>query len=208
MIKHTYTGKLIAIDGPNGVGKTTIIRELETILNQKGMSVYITKEPSNSELGEFIRNYSEQSDGCELACLVAADRYYHIENEIVPKLEQGYIVITDRYILSSLILQSMDGVDSEFIININGKTILPDLQVSVFAKAETIQKRLTERDSLTRFEKGNRSEEELNYQCKGVELLKKIGVTILEINNDLSLNENVSILGKEVLSMIGGVHHG
>ena len=83
------------------------------------INVYVTKEPSDSEIGTFTRNVAELFSGNTLACLVAADRYAHIEREILPQLQKGTIVITDRYILSSLILQPMDGVDTLFVEKMN-----------------------------------------------------------------------------------------
>lgn len=117
MKDNLFGGKLIAIDGPNGVGKSTIIAAVEKKLLLHKVDVFVTKEPTNSELGCFLRNFSEKKKGLGLACLVAADRYEHLKNEIIPMLEQKKVVITDRYILSSIILQGMDGVDTKFILN-------------------------------------------------------------------------------------------
>lgn len=78
-------------------------------------------------MGNFLREFAEQHSGVSLACMVAADRYEHIINEIMPALGEGKIVISDRYILSSLILQEMDGVGTEFILNTNSEIIKPDL---------------------------------------------------------------------------------
>ena len=107
--KDDLHGFLVAVDGPNGVGKSTLIGAVEIKMKLLGYRVYITKEPTNTELGKFVRKFSENHFGTSLACLVAADRYEHIVSELVPELQKGSLVITDRYILSSLILQQMDG---------------------------------------------------------------------------------------------------
>ena len=88
-----------------------------------------------------MREYAERFDGISVACLVAADRYQHLRDEIVPQLEKGKIVITDRYVLSSLILQRMDEVSEEFILALNNEIVQPDLQVAVFADRDVIQNR-------------------------------------------------------------------
>ena len=119
MYKNKDTGKLIAFDGPNGAGKSTLIRAVQARLSEMNINVHVTKEPSDSKIGTFTRNVAELFSGNALACLVAADRYAHVEREILPQLKQGTIVITDRYVLSSLILQPMDGVDIDFIEKIN-----------------------------------------------------------------------------------------
>ena len=136
--KNTTKGFFVAIDGPNGVGKTTLLEEIEKIIKSKNIQLYKTKEPTNSILGNFIREISEEINGDTLACLVSADRYEHLKNEIIPELEKGKIVITDRYVLSSLILQVIDGVKENFILNLNSQIIKPDLQLAIFADEKVI----------------------------------------------------------------------
>ena len=190
--KNTTKGFFVAIDGPNGVGKTTLLEEIEKIIKSKNVQLHKTKEPTNSILGKFIREISEEINGDTLACLVSADRYEHLKNEIIPELKKGKIVITDRYILSSLILQVMDGVKESFILNLNSKIIKPDLQLAIFAEEEIIQNRLKQRDKLTRFEKNNQSKKEINNMKKGIDKLRKLNVEVLCINNndDLEYNAN------------------
>ena len=192
MKKNTTKGFFVAIDGPNGVGKTTLLEEIEKIIKSKNVQLHKTKEPTNSILGKFIREISEEINGDTLACLVSADRYEHLKNEIIPELKKGKIVITDRYILSSLILQVMDGVKESFILNLNSKIIKPDLQLAIFAEEEIIQNRLKQRDKLTRFEKNNQSKKEINNMKKGIDKLRKLNVEVLCINNndDLEYNAN------------------
>lgn len=199
---NSYCGKLIAIDGPNGVGKSTIINELKLRMNILGLDVYFTKEPTESELGIFTRNIAEKQSGLTVACLVAANRYEHIENEIIPNLKSGKIVISDRYILSSLILQRMDGVSEKFIININDKIVLPDLQIAVTADKDIIHSRLLKRAYLTRFEMNNQTEVELKYLHRGIELLKHKEVNVLQVNNNDMLDETVNSIIENVVGLV------
>ena len=191
MIKNDYKGVLVAFDGPNGSGKTTLVDKVKKVLVTHGYSVYATKEPTSTELGDYVRAFSEEHNGISLACMVACDRYEHLTNEVVPKLEDGLLVLTDRYILSSLILQGMDGVDIDYIMNINDKVIKPDLQIAVYADSKRIQERLCERDKLTRFERNNQSVEELVFMKKGINILNEEGVNSVEIWNNNDLDKNV-----------------
>ena len=184
-------GFFVAIDGPNGVGKSTLITAIRNKMEAVGYTVYTTKEPTDTELGSFIRQFAENHTGRSLACLVAADRYEHISNEIIPELKKGALVITDRYVLSSLILQEMDGVSDTFILSINSDIIKPDLQLAVFANKEVLQKRLIERTALTRFERGNQSNKELSYMELGIAELEKLNVNVMRINNNDNLETNV-----------------
>lgn len=201
MNRNVYNGKLVAIDGPNGAGKTTIIQELKKELEKREIDTYFTKEPTGNELGCFVREYAEKSKGISIACLVAADRYQHLQDEIIPQLEKGKIVITDRYILSSLILQRMDEVSEEFIMELNNEIIQPDLQIAVFADSQIIQSRLKERDSLTRFEKDNKTNIELKYMERGIQILQEKGINVFKLVNDDDLKGNVFRVIQKIINL-------
>lgn len=198
MMSVCTKGYFVAVDGPNGAGKSTLIKAIKEALEHKGYETYITKEPTGTECGDFVRQYAEGHFGIGVACLVAADRYDHIQNEILPELNKGKIVITDRYVLSTLILQRMDGVDDTFLLNLNSQVLKPNLQIAVFANEEVLQKRLLERQNLTRFEKGKPSKEELFFMKKGILELKKQEVNVICINNNSDLKNNVD----EIVSFI------
>lgn len=202
MYKNKETGKFIAFDGPNGAGKSTLIRAVQARLLEMNITVHVTKEPSDSQIGTFTRNATELFSGNTLACLVAADRYAHVEREIFPQLKQGTIVITDRYVLSSLILQPMDGVDVDFVEKVNNEIVLPDLQIAVWANEEILQKRLLERDNLTRFEKDNRSLEELENMKNGVRIIQEWAVPVLNVFNDDDYEKNVTLIVENIMATI------
>lgn len=190
MKKNGYDGLFVAFDGPNGVGKSTLIEYTRAALEEQGIKVWVTKEPTDTLLGNFTRQIAETLESESLTCLVTADRYQHLSNEIIPKLKDKNVVLTDRYILSSLILQRMDNVDVNFILEINRNVIQPDIQIVVTATQDIIQARLNERKQLTRFERGKRTSEEIHFLKEGVEILSDIGVetTIIENSGDLSVN--------------------
>ncbi len=194
MKKNNHKGLFIAFDGPNGVGKSTLIQHTRNALIENGIKVWTTKEPTNTPLGEFTRQIAETLGNESLTCLVAADRYQHLNCEILPLLEKEQVVITDRYILSSLILQRMDDVDVDLILSINSGIVLPDIQIVVKADQDIIQSRLNNREQLTRFELGQRTSEELFYLKEGVEILKNLGVEIIEIENSGDIYPNISYI--------------
>ena len=201
MIPNHYSGKLVAIDGPNGAGKSTLSEKLKARFANLGVPILFTREPSESAIGTFTRRFAEKCAGLPLAYLVGADRYFHLETEIIPKLREGNYVFTDRYILSSLILQGMDGVNSSVICEINNNVIKPDLQIVVWANENTLQERLGERECLTRFEQGNKSANELAFMKSGVRILEEMGVTCVHIRNDGNLDENVERIVHCVLEL-------
>lgn len=194
MILHNTSGLLVAVDGPNGAGKSTLIEAVKIQLEAEGHQIFITREPTASEFGSFVREFSENHTGISLACLISADRYKHIADEVFPELKSGKIVITDRYLLSSLILQGMDGINAETILCLNSDIIKPDLQIAVFAAEDVLQRRLSERKELTRFEKGYQSQREIDFMKQGIEELEKNDISVLQIDNNDSLEGNVKTI--------------
>ncbi|MFI1884717.1 dTMP kinase [Streptomyces jumonjinensis] len=144
-------GMFIALDGPSGVGKSTTIEALRQELTDRGMVVHQTVEPSTSKLGVFTRQNADEIHGYALACLVAADRYAHIEHEIKPSLLAGDTVICDRYVASTLVLQHLDGVPVEFLLGLNADILMPDLAVILTASPGLIASRIAERGVRHRF---------------------------------------------------------
>jgi len=201
-------GLFITIDGPNGVGKSSIIGRLSELLTAMGPTVYLTKEPTNSNLGQFIRDAEEEYLGMSLAYLIAADRTHHIEHEIEPAIKRGEIVISDRYICSSLALQRLDGLNLDFIWSLNRNFLIPDLTIILTAQPEVLHKRLVERRRMSRFEKTKSRSEELQYFLDAYHFLKKQGHNVLMIENgNISLEDNarniLTLLDKNFLHPAG-----
>ncbi len=196
-------GLFISIEGPNGVGKSSIADLLTEQIRNLGIPVLYTTEPTNTELGQWIRNLESRYSGATYACLIAADRYCHIENEIIPALEKGITIITARFVESSLVLQRMDNLDLEFIWNINKKIIKPDLSVILTASPEILRSRMLERKFLSRFEQRHNNALELKYYLDAANFLINKGFNILILDNEThSIEENVSSIKIEVLKLL------
>ncbi|MFE3230355.1 dTMP kinase, partial [Nocardia sp. NPDC059228] len=122
-------GRFVTLDGPSGVGKTTTVHALTRELAGRGWAVHQTVEPSTNAVGVFTREHFSHIHGRALACLVAADRYEHIEHEIEPRLSAGDTVVCDRYLASTLVMQQLDGVPVKFLLDLNADVLMPDLAV-------------------------------------------------------------------------------
>ncbi|MGY3676793.1 dTMP kinase [Streptomyces sp. TE33382] len=138
-------GALVTVDGPSGVGKSTTIQALHNELSSRGLVVRQTAEPTTGDVGRFIRAHFSHIRGRALACLVAADRYEHIEHEIQPWLTAGDTVICDRYLPSTLVMQRLDGVPLEFLLALNADVPRPDLAVVLTADPALIARRIADR---------------------------------------------------------------
>ena len=108
MMDNLSTGKLITFCGLDGCGKTTQIRRLQQHLEGKGYKVYLTKQPTDFvRNSEIFRNYMDtpshdEFDYRALSLLCASDRVQHSNRVINRRLEEGYVVISDRYFYSCL----------------------------------------------------------------------------------------------------------
>ena len=108
------TGKFIVVEGIDGSGSTTQAKLLCKYLESRGRTCFFTAEPSGGPIGKFIRDLLKQKENKPqlffhiLALTFAADRLCHYDLEILPKLKAGVDVISDRYVLSSLVYQGLD----------------------------------------------------------------------------------------------------
>lgn len=118
-------GIFITMEGPEGAGKTTIINMLTERLAAEGYQVLQTREPGGIEIAEQIRNVILDKDNTNMdprteALLYAAARRQHLVEKVLPAINQGYIVLCDRFIDSSLAYQGYArglGIDEVFSIN-------------------------------------------------------------------------------------------
>lgn len=155
-------GKFIVIEGLDGSGKDTQIKKLYSMLENDGVSVVLTAEPTNFETGKLLRRalsgeiYASQA---ELAALFLADRICHNNAEnvgIIDLLENGSTVICGRYYYSSFAYQGID-TDLSWVMDMNlcCKDITkPDLCIFLDVSPEICEKRIAKgRNSLEIFEK-------------------------------------------------------
>ena len=117
-------GVFIALEGGDGAGKSTQARLLCTWLEELGRTVVVTREPGGTAFGRTVRELVLHGDHVAPraeALLFAADRAHHVETLIVPALGRGEIVITDRYMDSSIAYQGAGrdlGVDEVRELNL------------------------------------------------------------------------------------------
>ncbi|WP_457557554.1 dTMP kinase [Candidatus Harpocratesius sp.] len=132
MNASSWHGLFIVLEGIDGSGKTTIGKMLFSFFQQRDLPVLLTAEPSQGKIGKIIReNLQDSSIHPAIdALLFAADRIDHGNNEILPALKKGYIVISDRYIDSSLIYQTIQGknlqISIDWVKELNKFCLIPD----------------------------------------------------------------------------------
>ncbi len=154
-------GVLIVIEGLDGAGLSTQAAILAEFLKGKNKEVVLTKEPTASPIGKLIKsalNRNPELSLFALQLLFAADRAEHLETEIEPALSAHKIVISDRYILSSLAFGAVDN-DVAFLKEINLRFRKPDLTFIIDTPPRVCLDRITRsRDNVELFEEEKRLE--------------------------------------------------
>lgn len=118
-------GIFITLEGPDGSGKTTVSKIVEEKLRNENYKVLLTREPGGIDISEQIRNIILDTKNTKMearteALLYAAARRQHLVEKVKPALEQGYIVICDRFVDSSLVYQGVGrGIGMEEVYQMN-----------------------------------------------------------------------------------------
>jgi len=195
-------GFFICIEGLDGCGKTTQARLLVERLRQNYKAVY-TAEPSHGKIGRFIRQYcllgKKRLSSVVEALLFAADRFEHLEREVLPALKRGKLVVSDRYVYSSLAYQGGGGTDLEWIEKINEHAMRPHLAIFIDVDPEIVLKRLKREKSVM---------ESLETQQKVREVYMKFVEKgeLVKIDGNKPKREVANEILKVVLNFLEGAH--
>lgn len=143
--------KWISFEGGEGSGKTTLIKALEKRFKEAGQSVLTTREPGGVPVAEKIRHIlldktKDHMDPMTEAILFAASRRQHLVEKVLPALEEGKIVLMDRYVDSSVVYQGYArGLGMERIAKLNEYAtsgIMPSLTFYLDLDPEVGMKRI------------------------------------------------------------------
>jgi dTMP kinase len=147
------TGFFIALEGGDGAGKSTQVERLAEWIRAKGHEVVVTREPGATAIGKRLRSIlldvssSGLSHRCE-ALLYAADRAEHVDSVIRPALARGAVVITDRYIDSSVAYQGagrdLSPIDIARVSRWATDGLVPHLTVLLDISPEDARERFTQ----------------------------------------------------------------
>ena len=144
-------GLFICIEGLDGSGKTTQARLLVKKLKKHYDALY-TAEPSRGSIGKFIKknclHSKKRGSALVEALLFAADRVDHVQNEVLPALNKGKVMVSDRYVYSSYAYQGAAGLEIGWIEELNEHAIRPGLAIFIDVKPEIVVQRLKRKKSV------------------------------------------------------------
>uniref|UniRef100_A0A7C2FEP1 Probable thymidylate kinase n=1 Tax=Thermosphaera aggregans TaxID=54254 RepID=A0A7C2FEP1_9CREN len=123
-------GFFIVLEGIDGAGKTTLAKMLIDEFKSRGMQAVYTYEPTDSLIVRAVKGeYAPYRDAFVDALAFALDRLIHVKSLILPMLEKGVSVVSDRYFYSSVAYQSAMGAPYEWVMEVNKHAFKPDLAI-------------------------------------------------------------------------------
>ena len=151
----------ITLEGIEGSGKSTQLKLLQDRLLESGQMVSTTREPGWGKIGQLIRSLILDDKELDLShfaelCLFCADRAQHVKEFIIPELEDGKIVICDRYFDSTIVYQgygrenNLNQVKEMALASTIGT--VPDVTFLLDISVEKSLKRITNRNELTKID--------------------------------------------------------
>lgn len=161
LVQHNLPGKLICFEGVDGCGKTSLLNIVKESLENRGITCYSTKSPTDilrqmeywDLFSNSLKEDRENIDPFGLSILAIGDRIIHQGRNIVPELEKGHWVLSDRYILNQILYQSPD-----IFAQLSRYIIKPDLGIIVDIDPEISTSRIKSRDEIEREDDRNAKE--------------------------------------------------
>jgi dTMP kinase len=196
--------RFIVFEGINASGKTTLLKETKTYLEACKINHVITHEPGGSPFGSIFRSLLLEKKNSLLLTpeaqflLFSTERSLHVSKIIKPALDQGKLVLSDRYYMSSLAFQGYGaGLDIEELITLTKwaiqdtePTLIILLDITVVESLKRIELRGTNTDA---FEKENIHFQE-RVRSGYLALAEKLTTPVLKLNGNDSLSINLEII--------------
>ena len=206
----------ITFEGPDGAGKSTIIKLVHEKLLQDGFNIVLTREPGGTPIAEKIRdiildNSNQALDARTEALLYAASRRQHLVEKIWPALKEGKVVLCDRFLDSSLAYQGGGrNLGVENVLNINlfaTENTYPDLTLFFDVSPEVGLARVSKDKKRVADRLDNENE---NFHDKVYKTFKEIVEQnknrIIVIDASKSIDEVVETTYKIIKERLNGLH--
>jgi dTMP kinase len=202
-------GKLIVIEGTDGVGRTTHINLLHDWLESKGRGVLVTGLTRSPLVGQGLKAAKENKylGHLTMTLFYATDFADRLEHEIIPALRAGFVVLADRYVYTLLARDTVRGSDPKWLRDLFGFALVPDAVFYLSVDIETLVPRVLRAGKLNYWEAGmdlaladNLFDSFINYQSELLKEFEKMRTefNIVNINSRGSINSVQTRLRKRI----------
>ena len=154
--KHGYEGMLVVIEGTDGSGKSTQLELLKKSLQDKSYGVMVSEWKTSSLIADVIDDAKDRNllNATTYSLLYAADFADRLENQIIPALKSGFIVLLDRYYYTALARDVVRGQNIEWVKNLYEYAPEPDLVFYLDMPVDVLLKRIIGTTGLDFYESG------------------------------------------------------
>jgi len=199
-------GYFITVEGTDGAGKTTQIKLIEDYLKSKNKSLVVTREPGGTKIGEKIRDILLDSQNSEMGMitemlLYASARAQLVSEVIKPAIEEGKVVICDRFVDSSYVYQGFGrGIDLKIITDVNRIALdglVPDITLFFDINPVDALRRRSNSTELDRIEK-----EKMDFHKRVYNGYKKLAMLYSDRINCIDSNRSIEEIFVDVKSCI------
>ena len=201
-------GLFISFEGGEGSGKSTAINLIKDRLTEKVLKVIVTREPGGVSVSEQIRkvilDINNQMSKETEALLYAASRTEHLHAKVIPYVNEGYIVISDRYLDSSLAYQGFArgiGIDRVLEVNMFAREYMPKRTYFFDVTPEVGLARIQGRDKIDRLDL-----ETIDFHQKVYDGYLKVcemyPERVMRVDGMQSVEEIVNTITEDILSLI------
>jgi dTMP kinase len=208
-------GIFISLDGPDGSGKSSIVRKLHEHYS-KSINCVMTKDPGGTSIGDKIRSIIVSPENKDIEHLTELYLFYASRTElmnkiIIPNIDEGNMIITDRFFDSTWIYQGyVRGWDKKILQqfdNLTNRGIVPDLTILCNVDAEIGLRRSLKNNSKRIQDNGD---DESRFELEGIEFHKKINEGFLKRAKKFpkrfvildSNNHSIEELSKQAIEII------
>lgn len=196
-------GKFIVFEGIDGCGKSTQAR----ILADR-FGVLLTQEPYDSQISAQVRKIlREESDSYsraeELTELFIKDRRIHVEEYILPRIERGENVVSDRYDLSTIAYQATQGLDINYLIGRHRGLLVPDITFFVDTPVEVCMKRTDRQEKKFEDDAQFQNKLRMNYLLAFAKLTKNNGRNINCVDGNRAIEDVARDIQSEIDFLYG-----
>ncbi|MBT2732345.1 dTMP kinase [Carnobacterium sp. ISL-102] len=209
-------GIFITIEGPDGAGKTSVIKELIPMLVKTvQQEIVATREPGGSRIAEEIRELILNPENTEMdirteALLYAAGRRQHLIEKIIPALEAGKVVICDRFVDSSLAYQGVArGIGVSEVAKINQfatENLSPDLTLYLDIEAHLGLERINQNKENRQFDRLDQETLEFHEKVRSayLDIAKEQSERVVQIDASQELEKVVEECYQTIIKKVTG----